>query len=165
MLHFWNYLISKAFFQSGKVGKSYLTFEWTNQHGSGSNEKLNSNLVLQFMCQPDVDNRGDFTADTIRNGDTTKAVPYWKWKKFHGPAIYAKRVAFSDQKGTGRHESLLSYDDCYARRRNKGKSKVSVDCPGANSCYHLQLVQWSLFDRGYWWGHVKMLLMWFWQRW
>merc|ERR1711976_116893 len=42
------------------AGESYLTFEWTNQHGCGGNEdtdphKQNCNLVFQYQCQDDVD--------------------------------------------------------------------------------------------------------------
>lgn len=36
---------------SGNTGKSYLTVEWTNQHGCGDDD-LNCNIVLQYMCQP-----------------------------------------------------------------------------------------------------------------
>ena len=48
----------QSYYQSGKVGNSELTVEWTNQHGCGGDEdksphKLNCNLVLQFMCQDD----------------------------------------------------------------------------------------------------------------
>ncbi len=44
---------------AGDVGQSYLSFEWTNQHGCGGNEdtdphKLNCNIVLQYMCQENV---------------------------------------------------------------------------------------------------------------
>ena len=40
-------------------GKTYLTVEWTIQHGCGGNEdtdphKVNCNLVLQYMCQDDA---------------------------------------------------------------------------------------------------------------
>ena len=41
-------------------GTSELMFEWTNQHGCGGSEaddphKLNCNIVIQYMCQEDVD--------------------------------------------------------------------------------------------------------------
>lgn len=53
----------QEYFQSGPFkqysegdGQSYLTFEWTNQHGCGGDEntdphKQNCNIVLQYMCQ------------------------------------------------------------------------------------------------------------------
>jgi hypothetical protein len=41
------------------ASSSYLTIEWTNQHGCGGNEdtdpnKLNCNMVIQYMCRPDI---------------------------------------------------------------------------------------------------------------
>ena len=44
----------------GGGGQTVLSVEWTNQHGCGGNEdtdphKQNCNLVLQYMCQEDVD--------------------------------------------------------------------------------------------------------------
>ena len=35
-----------------RKGKSFLTVEWTNQHGCGDDD-LNCNIVLQYMCQPE----------------------------------------------------------------------------------------------------------------
>ena len=37
---------------SERKGKSFLTVEWTNQHGCGDDD-LNCNIVLQYMCQPE----------------------------------------------------------------------------------------------------------------
>ena len=52
----------QKYFQSGAPGqgRTELTVEWTNQHACGGNEdtdphKVNCNLVLQYMCQPNVD--------------------------------------------------------------------------------------------------------------
>ena len=71
--------VFQNFFQSGGTdqGKTFLTFEWTNQHGSGGNDvtnphKMNSNVVLQYMCQwvPGQDKpNGD--VNTLRNGINT----------------------------------------------------------------------------------------------
>jgi hypothetical protein len=45
-------------------GRSILSVEWTNQHGCGGNEhddphKLNCNILLQYMCYPDHDERAE----------------------------------------------------------------------------------------------------------
>ncbi|PIK33622.1 hypothetical protein BSL78_29566, partial [Apostichopus japonicus] len=53
-------------------GQSFLTLEWTNQHGCGGTEdtdphKMNCNLVLQYMCQEEPGSNED---DDIRNGQT-----------------------------------------------------------------------------------------------
>ena len=38
---------------SSSSADTILSVEWTNQHGCGStNDKVNCNQVLQFMCQP-----------------------------------------------------------------------------------------------------------------
>ena len=47
-----------------------VTIEWTNQHGCGGSEdkdphKLNCNIVLQYMCEPDVNKPDKYN---IRNG-------------------------------------------------------------------------------------------------
>lgn len=44
---------------SGDQGKSFLTVEWTNQHGCGGDQKnlqqkQNCALILQYMCQDDT---------------------------------------------------------------------------------------------------------------
>ena len=51
-----NFSFLQKYFQSGPEAASYLTIEWTNQHGCGGNEdsdthKLNCNLVIQYMVQ------------------------------------------------------------------------------------------------------------------
>lgn len=60
-------LFQQKYFQSGPwksytndAGKSILSVEWTNQHGCGGDEdtnpqKQNCHLILQYMCQDDVD--------------------------------------------------------------------------------------------------------------
>lgn len=58
------YFCLQQYFQSGSATpgateKSYITLEWTNQHGCGGSEdtdpqKQNCHMVLQYMCQDDV---------------------------------------------------------------------------------------------------------------
>merc|ERR1712080_199804 len=66
------YFQSSSKFGSRNVGLSLLGVEWTNQHGCGGNEdknphKLNCQLVLQYMCQPETSND-----EKLRDGTTTK---------------------------------------------------------------------------------------------
>ena len=57
----------QKYYQSGPSAdtSSYLTIEWTNQHGCGGNgdsgpSKLNCNLVIQYMVQDyDGDQAGE----------------------------------------------------------------------------------------------------------
>jgi len=50
----------EAYYNNEELGRSMLSVEWTNQHGCGGNEhndphKLNCNINIQYMCQPDYD--------------------------------------------------------------------------------------------------------------
>ena len=62
------------YFQSGKgyvsssglTGKSFLTIEWTNQHGCNDRD-LNCNFVLQYRCQDDTKHQ-TLNHHTMRNG-------------------------------------------------------------------------------------------------
>jgi hypothetical protein len=47
-----------------RAGKSFMTVEWTNQHGCGDDD-LNCNIVLQYMCQ--VDGQVE-SHEKLRNG-------------------------------------------------------------------------------------------------
>ncbi len=59
------YLMSGPKGQSSeRKGKSFLTVEWTNQHGCGDDD-LNCNIVLQYMCQPE---KGIEPQIKLRNG-------------------------------------------------------------------------------------------------
>mgnify|MGYP000049549289 FL=1 len=119
------------FFQSGvQGGKSYLTFEWTNQHGSGGNDvtnphKMNSDIVLQYMCQPAHDK---LTGDSVRNGINTNT-PNFKASnnKQESLASYRKRKAGNVDVNRGMHESWEWYDKCRRRERNQGRRFVVLD--------------------------------------
>ena len=110
------FICSQAYFQSGTKGKSYLTVEWTNQHGGGSNYKLNSNLVLQFMCQPDSKNG----KDKIRNGASTATQQYSKPPTNENSGQYSNRKNNNIAENKVLQESWEWYDSCYQRDRNKG---------------------------------------------
>ncbi|CAG5125431.1 unnamed protein product [Candidula unifasciata] len=103
---------------SGDQGKSFLTIEWTNQHGCGGDQnnqqKQNCALILQYMCQDDTQSP---TADTLRNGVTTDTQGYTKPNN-NNIAADRKTTDVNDKRGY--HESWDWYNKCYLRERNKG---------------------------------------------
>lgn len=116
--------ILQNFFQSGVTGKSYLTFEWTNQHGSGGNDdtnphKMNSNIVLQYKCQwvpQTVD------AETLRNGVNTNTPKFTASnKKDENAQQYQSRKNGDKDINRGLHESWDWYEKCKRRERNQGE--------------------------------------------
>jgi hypothetical protein len=86
---------------------SYLSIEWTTQHGCG-NPKLYCNIVLQYMCG----SSDDPDSIRIRDGTTTTTIPddeaQYNTKNANGEFVY------------GMHESFEYYQDCKTRDRNKG---------------------------------------------
>jgi len=106
-------------------GSSLMPIEWTNQHGCGDNSptrpiKLNCNVVMQFMCQPD--NQG-FTRDTIRDGTDRGRINYQN-PPGNGPRgessgrAARRKNAASTRKGM--NEPFEWRDKCESRERNKG---------------------------------------------
>jgi hypothetical protein len=90
---------------------SQLSVEWTNQHGCGSNPKMQCNLVIQYMCGKTTD--GPLT--NIRDGTTTNTIPNnmagaEALDTTQNPPVYLY----------GMHESYQSYQDCQTRTRNMG---------------------------------------------
>ncbi|KAK3738793.1 hypothetical protein RRG08_035673 [Elysia crispata] len=108
--------------QSGDDGRSFLNIEWTNQHGCGGNEdnnpqKQNCALILQYMCQDDVDS-AQGTADSLRNGHVTATQGYAQPNKNNVNA--ASRKGKDVKLDRGLHEKWDWYNRCYLRERNKG---------------------------------------------
>ena len=98
-------------------GKSFLTVEWTNQHGCGDDD-LNCNVVLQYMCQAE----NEFTPrEALRNGITTQT-----------PTENAPNPAL------GLHEPWEWYDKCKTRSRNKGLFLADQRLRGTTSKYTRQ---------------------------
>lgn len=110
------------FYESVDGGPSKLQMEWTNQHGCGGDEdsnphKVNCNLVLQVMCQPDTDTIGP---DTIRNGVNTNRNDYANPSSKETEAQFSNRKAAQNKISRGMHERFEWYDKCTQRERNKG---------------------------------------------
>ncbi|OWF51651.1 protein DD3-3-like [Mizuhopecten yessoensis] len=120
------------YFQSGSwktktndAGKSFLSVEWTNQHGCGGNEdtnpqKQNCHLVLQYMCQDDVDSPTG-TDDTLRNGVETNTQNYQPPNNLDE----TKSQKNNRKNNNVKSERVIQepwewYDSCYLRQRNKG---------------------------------------------
>lgn len=131
------------FFQSGfKGGKSFLTFEWTNQHGSGGDDdtnphKMNSNIVLQFKCQSDPGKVQ--TLETLRNGINTNTPKFTTSKKADETENeYKARKAKDMDQNRGMHESWEWYDKCRRRERNQGLFTADQKLAGKESIFTRQ---------------------------
>lgn len=115
----------KTFQEDGELtgeGQSYLTLEWTNQHGCGGTEdtdphKMNCNLVLQYMCQEETGSNED---DDIRNGQSTDTQNYNDIDNLEESQNTANNRENSVSNNRGLHETFKFYDNCYARERNQG---------------------------------------------
>ncbi|KAJ7333540.1 hypothetical protein OS493_017077 [Desmophyllum pertusum] len=134
------------FFQSGTKGKSFVTFEWTNQHGSGGNDvtnphKMNSDVVLQYMCQwVPGQNKPNGDVDTLRNGENTNTPKFTATNKkdAESEADYKKRKNGNMDTARGLHESWEWYDKCKRRERNNGLFTADQKLAGKESIYTRQ---------------------------
>lgn len=113
------------YFQSSKnEGKTYLTLEWTHQHGCGGNKKnghkLHCDNIIQYMCQDNIDSvTGTKSEDIIRNGAVTKTPNYTPPTKDEEKDFLKRRDANIELQ-VGYHESYSWYDKCYMRESNNG---------------------------------------------
>ena len=83
---------------------------WTNQHACGTNENTNCQLVVQYMCGPNV-----------RDGTNTNT-----------PGTQ------NDDPSTGLHESRQYYADCSTRKRNQGLFTADQNLNGNTAIYTRQ---------------------------
>ncbi|KAL5250968.1 hypothetical protein ACHWQZ_G016634 [Mnemiopsis leidyi] len=134
---------SMQYYQSGPeaAAESRLIVEWTNQHGCGGSEdssphKLNCDIVIQYMCQNDVDqsalraNLAENKDNLLRDGLNTQNNGYQQPNRQeineNNPnrnAVYTNRMSGNlNQIGMGRgyHESMVWYDMCRYREANGG---------------------------------------------
>ena len=79
-----------------------IPISWTNQHGAGQYQLKETELVLQYSCDP-----------LMRDGTTTNRIP-------DQPTNCQDYDCDTDVE-YGRHESWASYQYCKATERNKGK--------------------------------------------
>ena len=93
---------------------------WTNQHGTGqvADHYVDSQVILQYMCQPFLDGEkpltdvnSQFKWDTIRNGETNQQ-----------PSFSAgnQESSVKNLKTHGIHEPHNFYQSYNRRERNKG---------------------------------------------
>nr|XP_039273175.1 protein DD3-3-like [Styela clava] len=106
-------------------GRSELVVQWTNQHGCGGNEdtdphKLNCNIVLQYLCQDDVDSAALDDGFTLRNGISTDSQNYNNIASTSTKADFDARKNQDAKVNRAVHEPWWSYDACNKRERNKG---------------------------------------------
>ena len=126
------------YFQSGVIGKSYLTIEWTNQHGCGARDSDDTNyvdchLVMQYKCESMAEDR----AHPIRNGYDVSTPDFRNIKPSNfGSEDYQEKQNRKDNsegpegvnneagKERGRHETWEYYDSCRIRSRNHNLFKA-----------------------------------------
>jgi hypothetical protein len=92
----------RMFFYEG----SLLPIEWTNQHGCGSNSKVNCEVILQYMCE---DDNPELRDGTLRGNANTA-----------GGLSEPPTAGEAAEQTLGQHEPLEFYTNCQARERNKG---------------------------------------------
>jgi len=134
------------YFQSGPDSTSELVIEWTNQHGCGVNDiknpnKLNCQILLQFMCQDE----GTEETEKLRDGTDSNDLQFNSGNQNENAGQTKQRRRGDDEanKNRGRHESWDYYNRCDKRERNKGlfladqklrgrKAKHTRQNPGGN---------------------------------
>jgi hypothetical protein len=105
-------------------GKSTLRVEWTAQHGCGGSDasdpsNVNCDLIIQYMCRPQLAANKPSESDRIRDGLSTQRQ---KFTEATAPAptvaedLARKQADVSAELGL--HESWDSYDECITRERN-----------------------------------------------
>ena len=96
--------------------KTEVEIMWTNQHGTGrdADEYVDSQVILQYMCQPFPDPLTDvstqFKHHTIRNGVSTSR---------QGDVSSSREIDVVSL-DTGLHEPYYYYQSYLRRERNKG---------------------------------------------
>ena len=126
------------YFQSGEVGKSYLTVEWTNQHGCGNKDADDTNfvdchLVMQYKCEStagvrDFPMRNGFDVSTpdfqAINPNNFNSEDYNEKESRKAQSEGPNGVNDAPDNQRGRHESWEYYDSCRIRSRNHNLFKA-----------------------------------------
>jgi len=118
---------------AGGAGDSYMTIEWTNQHGCGGQDdtdphKMNCNMVIQYMCQDDNNNAAPDDSITIRNGQSTNTQAFTASDNDNdSEGTVENRRNNNVRADRCLQESWEWYDDCNRRERNKGLFTADQD--------------------------------------
>jgi hypothetical protein len=140
----------EIYFQSGTIGKSYLTIEWTNQHGCGAKNDDDTNaidchMVLQYKCDSTT-----YTDDLqpMKNGYSTDTPQYTKGDRddFEEETFSQKQKrkegdeSENNKKGRerGLQETWENYDSCSIRNRNTNLFTADQKLNGQSSKYTRQ---------------------------
>lgn len=117
---------------------SVLTIEWTNQHGSGRNAKLHSNIVVQYALEQDMEdncgylaeddeetppwgfNQANTTRCHLRDGYPVNNRNTQQPDDVNGQATdtIPEEMSYQDDYRYGRHETYQYYKQCRYRKRN-----------------------------------------------
>jgi len=113
------------YFESGLVGDSELEIQWTQQHGCGNDKsnsplKMNCNMVIQYMCQPNQGERNPDDSITIRNGQQTQSQNHNAAGANENEEQANQRKNNNVQAARVLQESWEWYDACYRRQANEG---------------------------------------------
>jgi hypothetical protein len=105
--------------------------EWTSQHACGPNDKTSCEVVLQYMCDAKDPQQG---APGLRDGTQTgcpnnndQCPPLANDEDTDGT---------TNQPQFGQHEPVLWYQQCRARRRNKGLFTADRNMNNRNAARH-----------------------------
>ena len=125
---------SEMYFQSGKIGKSYMHIEWFNQHGCGKRDSDDSNaidchMIIQYKCD-----------DRLRNGIDTDKPSFSRDKDDSASKRKREDMKKNNEKNEerGEHETWENYDLCYTRNRNEGLFLADQNLKGYSSIYTRQ---------------------------
>eukprot|EP00051_Salpingoeca_urceolata_P010126 m.123467 g.123467 ORF g.123467 m.123467 type:complete len:798 (-) comp16588_c0_seq2:470-2863(-) len=125
------------------TGKTILSVEWTNQHGCGGNEhgdphKLNCNILLQYQCQPEMDDVGNPLVERTRQDcehECMKPHPQNPECKWDGPPC-TRVPAVLDAQSCNRMGNVWSNEtiddeyNCPHRCTNPANAKSKAACSG-----------------------------------
>ena len=139
----------EIYFQSGTVGKSYLTVEWTNQHGCGAKDPDDTNaidchMILQYKCDSTTNiNDND---QPMRNGFSTDTPQYSKSQDIIEENFAQKKDRYrkdhdenaKNGRERGLQESWENYDSCNIRKRNNNLFLADQKLKGYESIYTRQ---------------------------
>ena len=139
----------EMYFQSGTVGKSYLTVEWTNQHGCGAKDPNDTNaidchMVLQYKCDSTTNTNDN--DQQMRNGFSTDTPQYSKSQDITEENFAQKKDRYrkdhdenaKNGRERGLQESWENYDSCNIRKRNNNLFIADQKLKGYESIYTRQ---------------------------